>query len=97
MKRILCFLILIIICFCSVNVFAEEVILESTETEIIETDISQIETNESIETVDNELNDKIDYMNEILTKIYFYLFLFFYIFLTFKFYEMYYRLFDRIC
>ena len=97
MKRIFCFLIFIIICFCSVNVFAEEVILESTETEIIETDISQIETNESIDTVDNELNDKIDYMNEILTKIYFYLFLFFYIFLTFKFYEMYYRLFDRIC
>ena len=97
MKRIFCFLIFIIICFCSVNVFAEEVKLESTETEIIETDISQIETNESIDTVDNELNDKIDYMNEILTKIYFYLFLFFYIFLTFKFYEMYYRLFDRIC
>ena len=97
MKRIFCFLIFIIICFCSVNVFAEEVILESTETEIIETDISQIETNESIDTVDNELNDKIDYMNEILTKIYFYLFLFFDIFLKFKFYEMYYRLFDRIC
>ena len=97
MKRIFCFLILIIICFCSVNVFAEEVISESTETEIIETDISQIETNKSIETVDNELNDKIDYMNELLTKIYFYLFLFFYIFLTFKFYEMFYRLFDRIC
>ncbi|MBO5136601.1 MAG: hypothetical protein J6C17_04435 [Clostridia bacterium] len=95
MKRIFCFLFVIILCFCSVSVFAEEIEDNSVSLDESVVDIIQEEqiddTNNSL-----DLESKIDYLNETLTKIYIYVFLYFYIFLTFKFFELYYRLFDRI-
>ncbi|MBO5060124.1 MAG: hypothetical protein J6C82_04340 [Clostridia bacterium] len=95
MKKIFCFLFVIILCFCSVSVFAEEIEDNSVSLDESVVDIIQEEqiddTNNSL-----ELESKIDYLNETLTKIYIYVSLYFYIFLFFKFFELYYRLFDRI-